>query len=184
MSRIEKTIEVDAPVASVYGQWTQFERFPEFMEGVVRVQQLDDRTLAWEAEVAGRSKTWTARITDQTPNERIAWMATEGAQNGGAVTFRVLSPERTEVRLVIDADPDGALEEVGDRLGFLDRRVGGDLERFRDFIEARRSPTGTWQGEIHGDRVSPDTEVDPTAPSTRSLHDPDLSGASATSKTR
>jgi len=184
MSRIEKTIEVDAPIDAVYGQWTQFERFPEFMEGVVSVQQLDDRTLEWEAEVAGRSKTWTARITDQTPNERIAWMATDGAENGGAVTFRVLSPGRTEVRLVIDADPDGVIEEVGDRLGFLDRRVGGDLERFREFIEARRSPTGAWQGEIHGDRVSPGTDVDPAAPSTRSLHDADLSDAPQPSRSR
>jgi uncharacterized membrane protein len=154
------------------------------MDGVTRVTQLDDRTLAWEAEVSGRSKAWTARITDQTPNERIAWMATEGAQNDGAVTFRELSPGRTEVRLVIDADPDGLIEEVGDRLGFLDRRVEGDLERFRDFIEARRSPTGAWQGEIHGDRVSPDTDIDPTAPSTRSLHDADLSDATTSPRTR
>ena len=175
MSRIEKTIEVDAPIDAVYGQWTQFERFPEFMEGVTRVTQLDDRTLAWEAEVGGRTKEWTARITDQTPNERIAWMATDGAQNDGAVNFRMISPERTEVRLVIDADPDGIVEEVGDRLGFLDRRVGGDLERFREYIAGRGSPTGSWQGEIHGDRVSPGTDVDPATPSTRSLHDADLS---------
>jgi uncharacterized membrane protein len=184
MSRIEKTIEVDAPIGAVYGQWTQFERFPEFMEGVTRVTQLDDRTLSWEAEVGGREKAWTARITDQTPNERIAWMATEGAQNGGAVNFRMLSPDRTEVRLVIDADPDGVVEEVGDRLGFLDRRVGGDLERFREYIEARRSPTGAWQGEIHGDRVSPGTEVDPAAPSTRSLHDADLSDVPGAPRSR
>jgi uncharacterized membrane protein len=177
MSRIEKTIEVASPIDAVYGQWTQFERFPEFMEGVTKVSQLDDRTLAWEAEVGGRSKTWTARITDQTPNERIAWMATDGAQNDGAVTFRLLSPDRTEVRLVIDADPEGVIEEVGDRLGFLDRRVAGDLERFRDFIEARQSATGTWQGEIHGDHVSPATQIDPAAPSTRSLHHADLSDA-------
>jgi hypothetical protein len=111
-------------------------------------------------------------------------MATDGAENGGAVTFRVLSPGRTEVRLVIDADPDGVIEEVGDRLGFLDRRVGGDLERFREFIEARRSPTGAWQGEIHGDRVSPGTDVDPAAPSTRSLHDADLSDAPQPSRSR
>jgi uncharacterized membrane protein len=174
MSRIEKTIEVDAPLDAVYGQWTQFEDFPRFMEGVTSVTQLDDRTLHWEAQVGGRTKTWTARITDQTPDQRIAWMATDGAQNDGAVTFRMLSPDRTEVRLVIDADPDGLVEEVGDRLGFLERRVGGDLERFREFIESRGAPTGSWEGEIHGDRVSPDTRVDPAAPSTRSLHDADL----------
>jgi uncharacterized membrane protein len=184
MSRFEKTVEVAAPVGAVYGQWTQFERFPDFMEGVTRVTQLDDRTLAWEAEVAGRSATWTARITDQTPNERIAWMTIEGARNDGAVTFRVLSSDRTEVRLVIDADPEGLIEGVGDRLGFLDRRVAGDLERFREYIEERRAPTGTWQGEIHGDRVSPGTDVDPEAPSTRSLHDAGLSDAATTSGAR
>ncbi|MET0771458.1 MAG: SRPBCC family protein [Candidatus Limnocylindrales bacterium] len=184
MSRIEKTIEVAAPIDAVYGQWTQFERFPEFMEGVTGVTQLDDRTLAWEAQVGGRSKTWTARITDQTPYERIAWMATEGAENGGAVTFQALSPDRTEICLVIDADPEGVVEEVGDRLGFLDRRVGGDLERFREFIEARRTPTGSWQGEIHGDRVSPGTDIDPGAPSTMSLHDADLSDTTSTQRTR
>jgi uncharacterized membrane protein len=174
MSRIEKTIEVGAPIDTVYGQWTQFESFPQFMEGVTRVEQLDDRTLVWEARVAGRNKRWTARITDQTPNVRIAWMGTLGAQNDGAVTFRGLGDERTEVRLVIDADPDGVIEEVGDRLGILDRRVGGDLERFRTFVEGRGTATGRWEGEIHGDEVSPDTHVDPTKPSTRSLHHPDV----------
>jgi uncharacterized membrane protein len=172
MSRIEKTIDVEAGLDAVYGQWTQFETFPRFMEGVQRVEQLDDRTLAWEAEVGGRTKTWTARITDQTPNERIAWMAVDGAQNDGAVTFREATDGGTEIRLVIDVDPDGFVEEVGDRLGFLDRRVQGDLERFRDFIESRREATGTWPGEIHGDHVSRDTQVDPSAPTTRDLHHP------------
>ena len=174
MSRIEKTIEVDAPIGSVYGQWTQFEAFPTFMEGVTRVEQLDDRTLAWEARIAGRDKTWTARITDQTPNERIAWMAVDGAQNDGAVMFRPLAGDKTEVRLVVDADPDGLVEEVGDRLGILDRRVGGDLERFRTFIEGRSAPSGRWSGEIHGDQVSPGTHVDASRPSTTALHHPDV----------
>ncbi|MFN8517817.1 MAG: SRPBCC family protein [Chloroflexota bacterium] len=173
MSRIEKTIEVAAPVDAVYGQWTQFESFPSFMDGVTRVEQLDDRTLAWEARVAGRTKTWTARITDQTPDERVAWMAVDGAQNDGAVTFRNLGEGRTEVRLVVDADPEGVVEEVGDRLGILDRRVGGDLERFREFIEGRGAPTGRWSGEIHGDEVSSGTRVDVTQPSTVALHHPD-----------
>ena len=174
MSRIEKTIEVDAPIGSVYGQWTQFEAFPTFMDGVTRVEQLDDRTLSWEARIAGRSKTWIARITDQTPNERIAWMAVDGAQNDGAVTFRALTGDRTEVRLVVDADPEGIIEEVGDRLGILERRVGGDLERFRAFIEGRSGPTDRWSGEIHGDQVSPGTQIDASQPSTRALHHPDV----------
>jgi len=122
------------------------------MEGVDRVVQIDDRTLEWTATVAGREKSWTARIVDQTPGVRIAWRSTSGTQNDGAVMF---SPggAGTEIRLVVDADPDGIVEQVGDRLGFLDRQVGGDLERFKAFIESRGRPTGEWDGEIHGDEV-------------------------------
>ncbi len=174
MSRIEKTIVVDAPVDAVYGQWTQFESFPSFMEGVQAVRQVDDRTLEWEAEVAGRTKAWTARITDQSPNVRIAWMSIDGAENGGAVTFQAVDAGRTEVRLVVDADPEGIVENVGDRLGLLDRRVGGDLDRFKDFIEERGRATGSWTGEIHGDDVSPGTHVDASQPSTRALHTADV----------
>lgn len=152
MSRIEKKIVVEAPLDDVYAQWTQFETFPEFMEGVDRVVQIDDRTLEWTATVAGREKSWTARILDQTPGVRIAWRSASGAQNDGAVMF---SPDGagTEIRLVVDADPEGIVEQVGDRLGFLDRQVGGDLERFKAFIEGRGGPTGEWDGEIHGDEV-------------------------------
>ncbi|MBX3028550.1 MAG: SRPBCC family protein [Chloroflexi bacterium] len=186
MSRIEKTIEVEAPLTTVYGQWTQFESFPEFMDGVTRVEQVDDRTLTWEAEIGGRTRTWMARVTDQTPDVRIAWMTIDGAQNDGAVTFRPITDRRTEVRLVIDADPDGIIEEVGDRLGFLDRRVEGDPERFKAFIEARGIPTGRWDGEIHGDAVSPGTRIDATGSSTADLHHGDLSderhGAATTTR--
>jgi len=168
MSRIEKTITVDAPIDRVYGQWTQFESFPSFMEGVDRVVQVDDRTLGWTASVAGRTKTWQARITDQTPPERIAWKSIEGTQNDGAVTFRAEGAGRTEIRLVVDADPEGIIEQVGDRLGLLDHRIGGDLDRFKEFIEGRSVPTGSWQGEIHGDDVSPGVDIDPALPSTAS----------------
>jgi uncharacterized membrane protein len=153
MSRIEKIITVGAPLEDVYAQWTQFEEFPRFMEGVDRVVQLDDQTLEWTATVAGREKRWTARIVDQTPDERIAWRGLDGAQNDGAVLFRPVDGERTEIRLVVDADPEGVIEEAGDRLGFLDRRVAGDLERFKAFIEERDRPTGSWAGDIHGDAV-------------------------------
>jgi uncharacterized membrane protein len=174
MSRIEKTIVVNAPLTAVYDQWTQFESFPRFMEGVDEVRQLDDRTLAWTADVAGRTKRWTARITDQSPGQRIAWMSIDGARNGGAVTFRAVDDAATEIRLVVDADPEGIIEEAGDRLGMLDRRIAGDLERFKGFIEERGTPTGAWRGEIHGDRVSVGTEVDPRMPSTDDLHTGDI----------
>jgi uncharacterized membrane protein len=153
MSTIEKSIVVDAPVADVYAQWTQFESFPMFMEGIDRVVQLDDRTLEWTATVAGREKRWTARITDQTPGVGIGWRSLEGAQNDGTVLFTSVGEGATEIRLVVEADPDGIIEEVGDRLGFLDRRIGGDLERFKTFIEGRDEPTGSWDGAIRSEEV-------------------------------
>jgi uncharacterized membrane protein len=156
MSRIEKTIRVDAPIKEVYAQWTQFESFPMFMEGVERVVQLDDRTLQWTADVAGRTKEWTARIVDQTPNTRVAWKSVEGAQNDGAVMFAEIGPGTTKIRLVLDADPEGVVETAGDALGFLDRRVKADLDRFKEFIEGRQAATGAWEGEIHGERIEPD----------------------------
>ncbi len=168
MSRVEKTITVDAPIDTVYGQWTQFESFPTFMEGIDKVDQVDDRTLDWTASVAGRTKTWQARITDQTPTERITWKSIDGAQNDGAVMFLPTGPGRTEIRLVVDADPEGVIEQVGDKLGLLDHRIGGDLDRFKEFIEGRSMPTGSWQGQIHGDDAGLGVEVDPSLPSTAS----------------
>ena len=161
MSTIEKTIVVDVPVDVAYAQWTQFESFPVFMEGVDRVVQLDDRTLEWTATVAGREKRWTARITDQTPGVGIAWRSLEGAQNDGAVLFTPAGEGATEIRLVVEADPDGIVEEVGDRLGFLQRRIAGDLERFKTFIEGRERPTGSWDGAIRSEEVVPPESATP-----------------------
>jgi len=153
MAQIEKSIEVDVPARIAYDQWTQFEEFPQFMEGVERVTQRDDRFLDWTATVGGQTRSWTAEITDQTPGKSIAWKATEGTQNAGAVAFQDLGPDRSRVALTIDAEPDGAVEGVGVALGFLDRRVDGDLKRFKQFIEQRRQPTGAWAGEIHDSKV-------------------------------
>ncbi len=156
MPRFEASIDVDVPVRLVYDQWTQFEEFPRFMEGVQRVVQRDDKTLDWTAEVAGQRKEWTAEITDQTPDTRVAWKSVGGDENAGAVLFESLDGDRTRVTLKLDADPEGLVETVGANLGFLERRVKGDLERFKAFIESRRVPTGAWRGEIHGDRVTDD----------------------------
>jgi uncharacterized membrane protein len=153
MPRFEDTIEVDVPVSTAYAQWTQFETFPEFMEGVKSVVQQDDKTLTWTADVAGQRKVWTAEITDQTPDTRIAWKSTSGADNAGAVMFESTPEGNTRITLKLDADPEGVVETVGANLGFLERRVKGDLERFKEFIEARQRPTGEWTGEIHGDEV-------------------------------
>jgi uncharacterized membrane protein len=156
MPRFEASIDVDVPVRLTYDQWTQFEDFPRFMEGVERVVQRDDKTLDWTAEVAGQRKEWTAEITDQTPDTRVAWKSVDGDENAGAVLFEPIDGDRTRVTLKLDADPEGVVETVGANLGFLERRVKGDLERFKEFIESRRMPTGAWRGEIHGDRITED----------------------------
>ncbi len=154
MPRFEDSVEVNVPVRAAYDQWTQFEEFPKFMEGVRHVRQLDDKRLEWTADIANQEKVWTAEITDQTPDTRVAWKSTSGAENAGAVMFTALDPGRTRVTLKMDADPEGLVETVGANLGFLERRVKGDLERFKEFIESRGTPTGAWRGEIHGSEVN------------------------------
>jgi uncharacterized membrane protein len=162
MSRFESTIVVDVPVRLVYDQWTQFESFPEFMDGVQSVEQLDDKTLSWVATIAGQRKSWRAEITDQTPDTRIAWRSTDGAENAGAVLFDPIGDDRTRVTLRMDVEPDGPVESAGDALGFPKRQVNDDLGRFKRFIEERAVPTGAWRGEIHGDKVSDPTATDPS----------------------
>jgi uncharacterized membrane protein len=117
MSEIMESVEVNVPVRTAYDQWTQFETFPTFMEGVKQVRQLDDRTLEWVADVAGREKRWKARITEQEPDRRIAWTATEGARNAGVVTFHRLADDKSRVTLQLDVEPDGAFERAGDVVG-------------------------------------------------------------------
>lgn len=158
MARVEQRIEVGVPVDVAYDQWTQFESFPRFMEGVKEVEQVDDKRLHWTAEVAGQERSWDAEIVDQTPNRRVAWKSTSGTPNAGAVQFRALDDQRTEIAVTMEAEPEGVVEQAGEALGFLDRRVKGDLERFADFVERRRRPTGAWEGEIHGDNVRPDPD--------------------------
>jgi len=147
-SYIEHAIEVNAPVRTVYNQWTQFEEFPKFMEGVERVQQLDDKRLHWHADIGFKDKEWDAEIVDQVPDQRVAWRSTSGAPNGGVVTFQPLDATRTRVTLRLEYTPDGLVENVGDTLGLVSRRVEGDLARFKQFIEARGTETGGWRGEI------------------------------------
>ncbi|MDQ2690341.1 MAG: SRPBCC family protein [Chloroflexota bacterium] len=148
MASVVDSIDVKVPVSTAYNQWTQFEEFPRFMEGVKSVTQTDDTHLRWVAEIAGKDKEWDAEITEQHPDERVAWRATSGAENAGVVTFHRIDDETTRVTLQMDVDPEGLVENVGTGLGFLDRRVKGDLERFRDFIESRGSETGAWRGEV------------------------------------
>jgi uncharacterized membrane protein len=152
MTRHTERITVDRPCRVVYDQWTQFEQFPQFMEGVERVTQVDDRTLDWTASIAGQSKHWRAEIVKQEPDRVIAWRSVGGARNDGEVSFQPLDDGRTDVTLVLDVEPDGPVETAGDALGFVSRRAHGDMERFKEFIEARGSETGAWRGTIEPSR--------------------------------
>jgi uncharacterized membrane protein len=148
MAAVVESIDVQVPVRTAYNQWTQFEEFPRFMEGVKSVHQTDDTHLRWVAEIAGVDKEWDAEISEQHPDERVAWHATSGARNAGVVTFHRIDEGTTRVTLQMDVDPDGVVESVGTALGVLDRRVKGDLERFKEYIESRGGETGAWRGEV------------------------------------
>jgi uncharacterized membrane protein len=156
MEHIEKSIDVQAPLSTVYNQWTQFEEFPKFMEGVQEVRQLDNKRLHWRAKIGGKEKEWDSEIFEQTPDERIAWRSTSGAMNSGQVSFQSLGPNQTRVNLKINYDPTGVMENIADALGVVSVRVEGDLKRFKQFVEDRHSETGSWRGEIHGREVQPD----------------------------
>ena len=153
MPRIQKDIVVDVPVRAAYDQWTQFETFPQFMDGVKEVVQLDEKTLRWRASVGGKEEEWEAEIVEQTPDRHVAWRSTAGTPNAGSVMFQAQGDDRTRVSLEISYEPRDAAEKVGDALGVLERRVDADLGRFKDFIEKRQTPTGGWRGEIHGGQV-------------------------------
>lgn len=149
VSAVDKSIDVNKPVRQVYNQWTQFEDFPKFMEGVEEVRQLDDKRLQWRAHIGPSTREWGAEIVEQTPDKVIAWQATGEVTNAGRVTFSELGPEQTRVNLHFEFDPEDMVEKAGDALGVVDRRIQGDLERFKDFIEGRTVETGAWRGEIH-----------------------------------
>jgi uncharacterized membrane protein len=148
MSTIEQSVEVDVPVRTAYDQWTQFEEFPRFMDGVESVRQLDDTHLHWVAEIGGQRREWDAEITEQHPDERIAWTSTSGQRNAGAVTFHRLADERTKIMLQIDHDPEGLVDKAGDAIGLVRRRVQGDLTRFKELIEERGEASGAWRGDV------------------------------------
>lgn len=149
MGSVTKSIDVNVPVRTAYDQWTQFESFPRFMEGVQQVQQIDNTRLHWRAKIGGKEQEWDAKVTEQTPDQRIAWTSTSGAENAGVVTFHRLGDEMTRVTLQMDFDPKGFVEHVGDAVGVPERRVDGDLKRFKEFIETRGSATGAWRGEVN-----------------------------------
>jgi uncharacterized membrane protein len=148
METIEKSIEINVPPTTAYNQWTQFEEFPRFMEGVEQVKQLDDTHLHWVANIGGKRVEWDATITEQVPDKRIAWYSEGERKQSGIALFDPASGNSTRVTLRIDYEPEGIVEESGDKLGFVSRRVEGDLKRFKEFIEARGRETGAWRGTV------------------------------------
>jgi uncharacterized membrane protein len=166
VSTIERSIDVHVPVHTAYDQWTQFETFPRFMEGVEDIRQLDDLHMHWKTNIGGVRREFDAEITEQHPDERVAWRSTEGEQQAGVVTFHRLDAESTRVMLQLEFQPQGAVEKAGDLLGVVSHRVKGDLERFKTYIEERGAPTGTWRGEVEPPPqvpTAPRTEEDPSA---------------------
>jgi len=148
MSTIEQSIEVNVPLATAYNQWTQFEQFPQFMDGIDEVRQIDDTHLHWVASVGGRKEEWDAEVTEQHPNERVAWKSTDGKANAGVVTFHRIDDATTRVMVQMEFEPEGMVEKAGAAIGAPDRRVKGDLERYKELIESRGTETGAWRGDV------------------------------------
>jgi uncharacterized membrane protein len=148
MATIEESVEVEVPVRTAYNQWTQFEEFPRFMEGVEQVRQMTDTKLHWVAEIAGQRREWDAEITEQTPDQRIAWCSVDGATNSGVVTFHRIGENRSKVMLQLEFEPEGIVEKAGDKLGIIKTRTKADLARFKEFIESQGRESGAWRGEV------------------------------------
>ena len=159
-TRVEQSILVNVPVSTAYNQWTQFEEFPHFMGGVKKVSQLSDDRLEWVAEIAGIRRQWTATILEQVPDRKVAWAATEGATNAGAVTFEDVGGGQTSVQLALEYEPEGLLEKVGDKLNIVENQAEGDLDRFKAFIESERYASGAWRESVNegGNVATPGVE--------------------------
>jgi len=148
MSTIERSVEVDVPLRTAYNQWTQFEEFPKFMEGVKEVRQIDDTHLHWVVEIAGHRHEWDAEVTEQRPDERVAWKNVGGKQNAGVVTFHRLDDNHTRLMVQLNFMPEGMIERLGDAMAAPDRQVASDLRRFKEMIESRQTESGAWRGEV------------------------------------
>src|SRR3954452_2908027 len=160
-TKVEESIQVDVPLSTAYNQWTQFEDFPHFMGGVQEVRQLDDQRLHWVAEIAGVRREWEASVLEQVPDQKVAWAATAGATNAGAVRFEPAGPASTVVYLSLEYEPEGLVEQVGDKLGIVERQVNSDLERFKALVEDQGYASGAWRGSIndHVDVGTPGAEA-------------------------
>ncbi len=148
MASVTESVDVDVDVSTAYNQWTQFESFPQFMSGVESIKQVDDTHTHWKTSIDGVTREFDTEITEQHPDERVAWKSTDGTTHAGVVTFHRLSDEATRVTVQLDWKPEGVVEKVGAAVGVDDHQVKADLERFKDFIENRSQETGAWRGEV------------------------------------
>lgn len=164
-TKVEKRILVNVPLSVAYNQWTQFEEFPHFMSGIKSVTQLDDERLEWVAEIAGVRRRWTARIVEQVPDKKVSWAATEGATNAGSVTFEDVGGGQTQVHLVLEYEPEGLVEKIGDKLNVVENRAEGDLDRFKTFIESEGYATGAWRGSVGAATAADDPGIETAAAS-------------------
>jgi uncharacterized membrane protein len=153
MGAVTESVDVAVPVRTAYDQWTQFEEFPHFMSGVQEVRQISDTLTHWTVDIAGVKREFDAQITEQLPDERVAWTSTGGTKQAGVVTFHRLDEQNTRVTLQMEFEPHGVAEQAGDKLGVVNRTTKGDLKRFKEFIESRGTETGAWRGQV--DRPQP-----------------------------
>jgi uncharacterized membrane protein len=148
VTTIEKSVDVKAPVRTAYNQWTQFESFPHFMSGVDRIEQTTPTRTHWRTTIGGVTREFDAEITEQHPDERVAWRSVDGPQHAGVVTFHRLDDQTTRVHLQMEYAPESLTEKAGAALGVVGGRIQGDLDRFRDFIEHHDGETGAWRGDV------------------------------------
>lgn len=148
MSTVVESVDVAVPVHTAYNQWTQFEEFPQFMEGVQEIRQVSDTLTHWVVDIGGIRREFDAKITEQHPDERVSWTSVDGPKHAGVVTFHRLDADHTRVTAQMDVDPEGFVETVADKTGILDRRIKGDMKRFQEFVESRGYETGGWRGDV------------------------------------
>ena len=159
ISTIDESIEVDVPVSTAYNQWTQFEEFPLFMEGVDDVQQRDDTRLHWVATIGGRTAEWDAKILEQHPDKQISWISEDGKKTRGTVTFEPIGESKALIRLSMSYQAEGPVEQLGSAAGLDAMRVRGDLGRFKSLIESRGTESGEWRGEIDAGKTENTTKA-------------------------
>jgi uncharacterized membrane protein len=163
-TNVVQTVDVAVPVSTAYNQWTQFESFPQFMEGVERIEQVTPTRTHWVTKIAGVQREFEAEITEQHPDERVAWRTDEGTHQAGVVTFHRLDDQHTRVTLQMDLEPQGVVEKAGNALGIIERRVKGDLQNFKEFIESRGAEEGGWRGDVGRSPQTPSTPQAGNAP--------------------